>query len=75
MYAVTEALVKSVRERYCMMLALGDWEEEEERRGVNAGSVRWRERVGCAVGRVVMVLLLPICKDELSEEFMVVRAN
>lgn len=32
------------------------WEEEEEEiRGVRAGSVRWRERVGCAVGRNAIV--------------------
>lgn len=30
-------------------------EEEEEIRGVRAGSVRWRERVGCAVGRDAIV--------------------
>jgi len=30
-------------------------EDEEEIRGVRAGSVRWRERVGCAVGRDAIV--------------------
>lgn len=29
--------------------------EEEEIRGVRAGSVRWRERVGCAIGRDAIV--------------------
>jgi hypothetical protein len=59
LYAVKEAVVRSVRAAKrgeCEMEGRDGedcrarWEEEEEDiRGVRAGSVRWRERVGCAV--------------------------
>jgi hypothetical protein len=66
LYAVREAVVRSVRAAKRGECEMGGrdgddevdcrvrWEEEEEEeeiRGVKAGSVRWRERVGYAVGR------------------------
>jgi hypothetical protein len=57
-YAVNEAFVRVARARYWeLLLALGleELEAEEERRGVEAGSVRWKESVGCETGSVVIV--------------------
>jgi hypothetical protein len=71
LYAVREAVVRSVRaakrgecdmggrleDKEVSCRARCDEEEEEEMRGVRAGSVRWRERVGWAAGRDAIVRL------------------
>lgn len=57
-YAVTEAVVRSVRARYWREVDWGLLEEEEETRGVRAGSERWRERLGWSKGSEAMISLI-----------------